>query len=345
LRTVGGMRISVDPRVELMQTVLYLTGPWAETDQSQAWTPYVERLRAWFAPVAAHPAVALAADLVGQGFTNVKPNRVALHLGDPPDLPELASVARCVEEALYDWPAVSTIRDYLERLREFAVESRFMAFFAEAQPYRDEIEAHLAETVKASVVTELEAYFGARMDDYVLIGCPLYGSNGLKVPVPRPATAACIRILPHADDSGHLTWPSRAFLTHGIKHEYGHCFVNDLTYARIDDVRALAHLRARHRDNYYDWWPAVVNETIIRACSARYFALYPEDGLRERGADWERDPHEAWLVSQEQQGFRLVRGLERLLATEYEGRRDSYPSFADFYAVLLDWLRQEDRRA
>ena len=198
MRTVGGMRISVDPRVELMQTVLYLTGRWAETHQSQAWTPYVEHLRAWFAPVAAHPAVALAANLVGQGFTGVKPNRVALHLGDPPDLPELASVARCVEEALYDWPAVSTIRDYLGHLREFAVESRFMTFFAEAQPYRDEIEAHLAETVKASVVAELVAYFGAQMDEYLLIGCPLYGSNGLKVPVPRPATAANVAALASA---------------------------------------------------------------------------------------------------------------------------------------------------
>jgi hypothetical protein len=110
---VAGVAVAVDPRIELVQIVMFLTGLQEKTRQPVLKHQYTDAVQRWFASTENHPAVKTAARLIGERFIHPKPNRLMLLLGLPPDLPEIFPVARYndlvkyesgyIAEVLQDW--------------------------------------------------------------------------------------------------------------------------------------------------------------------------------------------------------------------------------------------------
>lgn len=345
MREVGGVQISVDLRIELVQIAMHLTGLQNKIRQTTLRFGYIDAIEAHFASAREHPAVAMAAKLINTGFIHPKPNRLMLLLGAPPLLPEMFPVARYNEIATPgDNFAVEPLQEWVEHLRSFATETHFMDFAEAWRPFHQKIEDHLASVIRPTLVAELEHYFGDRLGGYGLIGCPLYGNNGISLPVPAPRSCYCIIEIPDREPPEDAsTWVPGARLTFGLWHEYGHCFVNHLTYEHMQSVNELKGLMKLHTANWYSWWPAIVNETIIRAIVARSLELHQASGFPELGPGWDRDPCETELQREESMGFPLVRGVYSLLK-QYEDNRSQYTTFRDFYPVLLDWLKSEEQK-
>lgn len=344
---MGNIEVRVDVRLELIQTVMYLTGCKEKTHQTTLVTSYTGALERYFNQHREHRAVKIAAELLSQGYTYRKPVRLAFYLGNPPELDEVESVEQYLSDDEFGLiQTAEVIREYLRELRNFAVHSCFESFWTGQEDYLSHVKQKVVNAVKATVVEELEGYYGQKLGGYHLVASPLAGNYGFSAPLTPLSGAYCVIMVPREGLDGSL-WPSRESVTNTCKHEFSHCIINPLTKGHLSEVQSLKGLKNLHKNGLqaYSWWPTTINESIIRACQARFFHLYPKDGLRELGPEWTRDPKEAWLsFCEKQMGLPLTRGLETLLV-EYEANRRHYRSISEFYPVILGWLQQENRVA
>jgi hypothetical protein len=319
------IEISVDPRIELLAVVQCL----ADYDQlGSADLAYRREVLEHFAPWRSHPVVALFARMAREGFTRDAPPAVMLRLAEPPALELRAPFSVYVETSA---GGRARLFAFLDSLRDFAAESRFMEFHAaHAVLFRGIVEEARRASRGTRVVKPLEDYFGVREHGYHVILSPLLHAGGYAAEVERPpGIVDCYAILgPSQASHGRPRFWGPEELEALLWHEFSHVFVGNLPEACRRGIAAdsalFEPLRARMLPQGYARWETCADEHLVRAVGVRLVARMGGTHAAEKALDLQLRLGFTYLP-------RLLAALER-----YERERALFPALGDFCPDLAN---------
>jgi hypothetical protein len=323
------IQISVDPRIELLTVVQCLAG----YDQlGTADLAYRREVIERFAPWRSHPAVTLFARMEREGFTRDTPPAMMLRLAEPPALELRAPFSVYVETSA---GGRARLFAFLDSLRDFAAESRFMEFHAaHAGLFRGLVEGARRALRHTRVVGPLEDYFGEREHSYHLILSPLLHTGGYAARIERPpGIVDCYAIL-GPSQAGHgrpRFWDPDA-LEALLWHEFSHIFIGNLPEACRQEIAAdsalFEPLRARMLPQGYARWEVCADEHLVRAVGVRLVARLEGAHAAERALEQQLSLGFTFLP-------RILVALER-----FERERALFPTLGDFCPDLAEALRR-----
>ena len=323
------IEVSVDPRVELLAVVECLAG---YQQLGGGGLAYRREVLARFAPWRSHPAVTLFARMAREGFTRDAPPAVMLRLAEPPALELRAPFSVYLETCA---GGRGRLFAFLDSLRDFAAESRFMEFHAaHAARFRALVEEARRVLQRTRVVGPLEDYFGVREHGYHLILAPLLPAGRLRgggrAPTRDRGLLCHPRPLGSAPRTAALLGPRRA---------RGPAVARVLPRLRRQpagslppaDRRRFGPLRAAARADAaqgYARWEVCADEHLVRAVGVRLVARMEGSHAAERALDLQLRLGFTYLP-------RLLAGLER-----YERERAFFPTLGDFCPDLAEALHR-----
>jgi uncharacterized protein DUF4932 len=321
----GAVRIASDSRLELVAIVFRLGGA-SEFSQAQ-YAQYDSAVRRHFEPFRAHEVVALARELHDKrdiGFSTVM--ALAIAFGPLPGL-ELRVAPDSVAGGRVPGPEMARFAAALQR---FAQESRAQQFFADQRPRLDSAAARLARPVReANAFSWITGFFGVPADRDFVVAPLLANSQGNYGVCVRPTRGPghrrleCWQILGHwqTDSAGLAVWGEQTVET--LVHEISHAYANPLGDARRGLLEpALQRVQSAFADQMaaqgYTRWTSVLNESLVRAAVARFFA---DRGTPER--------YHEYLADERGKGWLWLPELADRYAA-YERERATYPTLEAF---------------
>ncbi|HOC05710.1 MAG TPA: DUF4932 domain-containing protein [Bacillota bacterium] len=325
----NNIKITVDPRVELIAIVQYLS----QYNQlmTAAEFSYRSDVDTYFHQYRNHEAVTMYDKMTKTGFIFSTPATFALGLTDSLYLDDSVHIA---DHVVTGGGGKEQLKQFARALREFCRDSKYANFFnAHEDYYRDNLLQVAAILGETDYITELQDYYGMEYQSFTIIPVPLYGGGGGFGPnIERMdrVDAYCI-LLPFDDEtSGDVpVYGNKDVLKLLLRHEFSHSFVNRITNMHMDEVAQYEHLLAPIREEMedlnYGTWVTCLNEHIVRAVTVR---LAYADSPREGSKALDRELSE---------GFIYTKVLAEALK-EYEDNRDTYPDFISFYPRLLEAL-------
>jgi hypothetical protein len=323
------VEVSVDPRIELLTVVQCLAG----YDQlGTADLAYRREVLERFAPWRSHPAVTLFARMARGSFTRDAPPAMMLRLAEPPALELRAPFSLYVETCA---GGRGQLFAFLDSLRDFAAESRFMEFHAaHSDLHRTLVEEARRALRSTRVVAPLEEYFGVREHGYHLILSPLLHAGGYAAQVERPpGIVDCYAILgPSRASHGRPHFWDPNALEALLWHEFSHVFVGNLPEACRREIAAdsalFEPLRARMIPQGYARWEVCADEHLVRAVGVRLVARLEGAHAAEHALDLQLGLGFTYLP-------RLRVALER-----FERERVLFPTLGDFCPNLAEAFRR-----
>lgn len=326
----NNIRVTVDPRVELMSIVQYLSS--YDELMTTADFQYRSDVDAHFSGFRNHEAVSMYEEMISSGFMYSTPANFALSLTDGLHIDESVDLSYHV---LWGGGGEQNLKDFAAALRDFSIESRFHEFYAEHEDYyRQNVHRVVSLLGKRDYVTELQDYYGMEYNSLNIIPVILYGGGGGFGPhVDRSGQidAYCI-LCPFDEEMGGEIplYGTEAIFKLLVRHEFSHSFVNRITDMNLDEVMELDYLftpiKAEMDELKYGSWITCLNEHIVRAVTTR---LAYKDSELEGGKALKREVNQGFIYT----GV-LVEAL-----IEYEKNRDEHQDFVDYYQKLLEALK------
>jgi hypothetical protein len=326
----NSLSISVDPRIELLSIVQYLSD-YGKLDRSlvtQLEQTYRKDIDERFSKFKSHSVIDFFNRMSKNGFSYDAPPTAMLYLDSDLSLNKEAS--KYIDPMLWA-RAGGEIRltAFIKALRSFAEESEFPEFFKAHKLFYEQILRETAELVQGrDVVKQLEAYYGEKKNGYTVIISPLLGggSFGPQIEQKEGKNVYCI-IGPLKMHDGIPIFGSTGFFNQLQWHEFSHSFVNPLSEKNMPLVGKYSHLfnplKSRMSAQAYSEWKIVVNESVIRAVTTRLAYQFDGAAAGDRELDYNKS-----------NGFIFTDALAGKLE-EYEKRRDRYPTLASFYTQLI----------
>lgn len=329
--------VRCDARVELFCIVSRLAGD-PEFNDDRAESPYADAVEDWFDEFRAHPAVEYAKTLrKDYGITfNAVPD-LALHCDDVesllPRLPLSPRPARLDARWTED-----IANEYLDRLRSFVVDTKFVEFFAsQADRYR-RTEQRLAERLADA---EIEAWVGGYFGDtatgatFTVIPSMLNGPNnygcGVQLDDGRFELSPVMGIWSWDADGIGEFGPEHVPT---VVHEFTHNFANPVIDRNADALEASGRalfksVQKTMEMQAYPTWRIMLYESLVRACVNRYVAQH-------QGAEAAR----ADAADNARRGFTWTADLATLLE-EYEADRERYRNLDAFAPRIVAWFAEQ----
>jgi len=345
---VGKITIEVDPRVELIGVVFRLAGNPEYNDGTLK--PYADAIERHFGDFDNHPVVKMAVRLRNTRLMSCDgPMSLAVHIDGDYRL-------RKTDEP---WPATLDSRwekqeteEFLEKLRHFAAETDFDAFFRARGDYyqqgirpctsvmaQKDVEV-VPGMVRKSLMRDdfgqwLDAFFGLPdRDDLRLV---LGFVNGFANYGPRFTDGritekyAIVGMRPYDPANTVIFLPQQIGV---IAHEFCHSFTNPVVDKYMDRLQPTGErLYKKHgpalRSRGCQEWRSMMYETAVRACVASFI----RNSIVDPGY---MDYH---LKREARHGFVWIKDAGDFL-TKYESNRDKYPTFDSFFPDFIEFLDQ-----
>jgi hypothetical protein len=328
-------RVGVARRLELMGILLRLAddGRWPSLPPQQL-QPYVSEIDRHFGPFRGHPAVARIRELRdSQGFDFDAAIRLALNLGEPPELRERAPLDAPADPLDHRWRTPAA-RPFVEELRRFAVDTRADAFFDSHQALYDSASARLRRLAETGLdLGWFEPFFGVSPPGELWIApMPAMSRAAFGARV-QPAGAFPERwiVMQHMreDSAGVPTYPEEyaAMLAHEVIHPFVDlvgAYADSAAFARSGP--RLFAVADRVPPGLYPGWRDLVDDALTRAATARYV-------LATRGPAAARQQ----IAEDAALGHVWNQELFDLLG-EYEARRGGHPTLAAFRPRLAAYF-------
>ncbi|NIP42652.1 MAG: DUF4932 domain-containing protein [candidate division Zixibacteria bacterium] len=323
-----GIKVSVDPRMELLGVVQYLSGYEERYDLITDFDfEYKFNQDFYFADYEKHPAVQKFAAMSMFGFSYDAPAAVMLHLSNPP---ELDVVTPFTEYLINRAGGEENLMDFIQKMRDFARESKFNRFFEDnAEHYRTVTENVASKIKDKNYVDVIEDYYGIKNHSYNIILALLFHPGGFGPRIERGDGSYDVYNIcgPKGVDTGIPHFGTEKDFKYLAWHEFGHSFVNPLTSKYEEQVekysKLIGPIENQMASRAYPSWPVIVNEHVVRAVTTRLAFIYDGDKEGRRALNSERGNGFIYI-------YKLVDKLE-----EYENNRDKWPSLDDFYPELL----------
>lgn len=310
------IRMTADPRVELLSVLLLLNRPGAAPGPQ---SPYERDAVSWFSAFSTYPAVAQTAALLKRDSGMNLPAQITLRLSAPPDLYAPEPLPGGYLDAA---GGEEVVERFIEAMRDFARESRFMAFY---EAHRADYEGFSAqaesETLSSISPKAVAAYLGVSFGDrYTFLLAPMLSENH--------ATNLSLR---HYDRVEEVRLrPARYSKNRGLRFRFdqfdatvAHELVHTVTNPLVSDFDAKgAKVPSLCRDLQGVSWSGCVQEHLVYAVTLRILALeLGEPIYREMLRDYTN------------LGFPHLEALGASLK-DYESDRARYKTLKEFYPRL-----------
>jgi hypothetical protein len=322
-KTVGKLKISVDPRMELLSAVQVIS----DYPSINRKAPYSGELMKYFAKNNLHEATLLTGQLAREyDFTYDAPVDFILRLSQVPELKPIHPFSdRMIERA----NGKSNLKKYSAALHHFALECDFAGFWNSKKPFFQKMVEYTANDLSGyDPVGKLEDYYNESKNSYTITLSPSFaGGYGIRIPSKNnnPDIYGCLNVTEMKEG---VPFFSKLGLSHFLWHEFSHSFVNPLTEKYKARIAASSNLytpleremKAMACNN----WGNCVNEHLIRAIYVRLLDIY-EGG------------NEAKLQLENEKSLRFAYIgplIEKLKQYEHE-RQTKNITFSEFYPTLL----------
>lgn len=314
--------VTVDSRIELMSVIQLLSGYFLVSYLDSS---YKLEAAEYFASCRDHPAISKFSELSSGDFNFSTVPDAFIALSEPPLLEQRYPPKPEVSQSAGGPEAYA---DFLSLTRAFASDCGFAEFYARNRPYYDRLIAQSRPSVTASTRI-LSAYLGMPLGSTEVVLGPLLHDGGFATRYDSDdgEASAYAFIGPAGILDGETDFGTSKRLQPLISHEFAHTVINPLTARYSSDVDYSAAnfegLVGSMRREGYTTWEQVINESIIRAITARLTTL-------EHG----NAAGEAEIADELQRGFVYVPALISALE-HYEAHRDTYPTIETYYPYLL----------
>lgn len=328
--TRNRLSIAVDPRIELLSIVQYLSdygdthrGLVTRLDHS-----YRKDVDEWFARSKSDPVVAMFSAMSAKGFSYDAPPHAVLYLNPDFSLNEVIFTddGRDVSRA----GGKARMIAFASALKAFAAASDFATFYSKhASLYKQIAEETFKNVEHQDIIDRIEHYYGEKRSTYTVVTSPLLGQGNYGVQTElKPGVRDIYCVMgAHAVRDGVPLFGSADFFDQLQRHEFSHSFVNLLAEKHPKLVAKYSSLFGPMKQimekQAYGQWGTVVNESVVRAVTTRLAHLV--DG---------RDAGDKELHYHKDRGFVFSDALVKKLET-YEQNRDTYPTLDSFYPELL----------
>ena len=327
----NNVNISIDPRIELLSIVQYLSSYRSHPAMTKLDSPYTKDIEEYFGDFLEHPAVNQVGMLAPKGFSWHVPPGLMLYLSL--DL-ELGADTEIPSDMLHAFLSGMKFKDLAILLKDFSEKSNFPYFYTQnLEKYRGFVQQSVETMGSVDFITELHEYYGMEYRSFNIILAPLY-SGGYGVWIDDKDQIDVYSIIGPWEVDNELLLSFGSFNSFKAlqRHEFSHSFVNRITDMYWDDAKKLSRnlytpLSSKMQKMGYGSWYGCLNEHIVRAVTTR---LAYRESIKQ--GDW-------WLDYELRQGFDYVGILQEKLV-EYETNRDVYPDFISFYPELLRTLEE-----
>ena len=325
----NNVNITIDPRVELMSIVQYLS----DYDEliTTAEFKYRSDVDEYFADFQEHRTIKMYEDMVLTGFKYSSPANFALSLTGDLRLDDDVQLGNHV---LWGGGGRAKLKEFAAALREFSLESNFHEFYVDNEDYYHRNAYRVATLVGDwDYVSELQDYYGMEYNSFNIIPVPLYGGGGGFGPhVERDGQIDIFSILCSFDSEmrGEIPIYGNDFVFKLLqRHEFSHSFVNRITEMHMEEAMKYDYLldpiRSEMEAMAYGTWITCLNEHVVRSVTTR---LAFSDSPRQGSEALARELEANFIYTDV-----LVQAL-----IEYENNRDVFPDFISFYPRLLEAL-------
>ena len=324
--------VGVDPRVEIISIIQLLSemaedAPFLVSGFDSFAYEYKKNALTHFSKFAEHKAVKMFNKRWSANGNFGPEVEVAIRLGPSPAFEQIIELPEsCLEMMLGE----QKLQEFLQALRDFAVESDFVDFFERNQEFYLAIENRTKDTLGDMTPATLENYYGAKQNSHSIIIVPLLGGVGYGPRVERGDSSLDIYNImgPQKLEEGLPDFGTVEYFRSIVWHEFGHSFVNPIVFAHTEEVAKYESLYDSVKDlmsrqGYNDWTTAVC-EHLVEAVVTRIMCLE----LSEEASIKQ-------MESRISRGYIYVDELAEFLKTNYEPNRGKYPTFESFFPELL----------
>ena len=331
--------ISVDPRVELIGIVFCLAGN-SEYKQCRI-RSYVTDIEQYFRDFKHHPVVELAVKLRNTRRMSCDgPMSLAVYIDR--DLRPFKSFDEWPWGLDGRWQKEETI-EFLEKLRQFAAETKFGEFFkAHKLLYEKGLDSCRAVMANHDLLAWFDEFFGPGDGDEMRMvlgfvnGCSNYG---LRFTTETATYKYAIVGMEFCDEAGHPFFDQRLLVL--AAHEFCHSFTNPVVNEYMNQLKSAgekfyaAHASAMRRVGYQGW-RSMMYESAVRACVASFVRNSLEPGYSGL--------YRLYIEREAGFGFVWIEGMDELLKT-YEADRRKYPTFESFFPEFVTFFNEYSEKS
>jgi hypothetical protein len=344
------VRVTVDPRVELLSLIFRLAGNQEYTPRTGLKTQifrlanpsyssnrvegYMNDVEQHFGPFKSHAVVEQARELRNtRGVSYDAPMSMAVHITDAEKLEEKVPFDPRPDGLDARWPLEET-RSFLEAARQFVKESNFQGFLDAHRQLYDKAEDRMRNLLdKEAHLDWFDEFFGARpqANFKVIIGMQnggnCYGPH-CRLPDGKEELY-CILGVWKTDKQGLPDFDTSVMET--VIHEFCHSYANPIIDRHQADLQAagkkiFSKVASSMQRQAYGNWKTMMYESLVRACTLRYIHRFGDEKA-----------YQAALREEKQRQFLWIEGLSNLLG-EYETQRQRYPTLEDFAPRIVEFF-------
>lgn len=330
--------VEVNPRTELMNSILYTSNHSSLIKQSMGFNPmidfetdYTKIVKEYFYPYREHEIYHMVEKMTTNGFFLARPMELMCSIGGFPRLNRKYEISQLCRQLC---GGEENINSLLSLLRKFYQEIDYMNFFDIVKRcYRDSIEAVKRHIHKYPFVLVMEEFYGKKQNSYHYIITNLsHGSFGISFKNNDKLDMFSIMTLLRISDNEEENELRRGALSTNVTiHEFAHPLINPLTekYSELVNKNSQAYewLKKYKRPNFqsgYGDWYECVNEHIVRAIAIHLAAKLGEIEYAAKHFDYDMGI-----------GYKYLPALLDKFQY-YEKHRDTYKTIDDFYPELIE---------
>ena len=326
------VRVTVDPRVELLSVIFRLAGN-SEYSQGRV-ASYTNDVEKQFGEFRDHPAVELAAKLRRtRGVSYDACMSMAVHLTDAYTLEEKVPFEPWPNDLDGRWPPEGA-RQFLELARRFVKDSSFKEFIEAHQPLYRTTESRMEAVLKEHAHLEwFGEFFGERPQADFTVALGLLNGGCCYGPRCRTVDGReqlyCILGVWKTDAEGLPQFDGDMLGT--VVHEFCHSYTNAIVDRYAAELKSagekiLPHVESAMRRQGYGNWKTMMYESMVRASVVRYTYKHAGPAAARRAIENEKKRQFLWIGE-----------LSGLLA-EYETHRDQYATLDAFFPKVVTFF-------
>ena len=321
---IGKLHISVDPRIELLNTIQILS----DYEYINRNSFYSNEISDYFKAYSTHSAVIMTKRLEkNNNFTYAAPVQFMLDLSALPELKQHTSYSK---DLVKRTDGKETLDNYRTSIIQFAKESDFEKFWKLKEVFYNKIlELTISEMAGVDLVKIVEDYFNEEQNSYnIIISTLSTRSYSYRIAVSNDKYDVYSCNVPR-DYKDDIPYIKKEVLLRNASHEFGHSFVDYLTAKyekRVSESELLYKpIRITMEQQGNGTWSSCVNEHIVRAINIRIHEL-----------NWGEAFSKRMLKEEKANQYIYIEPVLNKLKEFESARIKSNITFSDFYPKLLD---------
>ena len=331
-KNINGMNIMIDPRIELLSVVQFLSSYDEKYDLiTNENFAYKDAVKDYFSKYSKNQVVKTFDKMSSEGFSFDAPPAAMLYLSNPLEVSQKQELT----DYLKGRSGEGSFKKFTSQLREFSIKSSFDEFYKEnKEMYRSILEENAKLLEGASYIDDIEGYYNMKNNSYNIILAPLFHPGGFGPRVKNDSGTYDIYSIqgPTSVENNIPMFGDKESFKYLAWHEFSHSFVNPVTEENAKEINKYKKLYDPIADvmskQAYTNWETCVNEHIVRAVTSRL--TYIHNG---------KDEYEKAVAFEKSRGFYYVEDLIKKLE-EFEKNNDNYKDFKEFYPELIEVFKE-----